>query len=583
MIWQIKAADKNLSRIEYGISKELGISKVLSRILINRGINERRRAEKFLHPSLENLANPFSLAGMEKAVGRIIKAKEKGEKVLIYGDYDVDGVSSVALCLIILKGLGLNTNFYIPERLTQGYGLHQEAIRLAHEQEISLIITVDCGITNRKEVLFARSLGIDLIITDHHLPEEEQRPEAFAIIDPACNPVRDKSLNGGQTIEEDFRELAGVGIAYKLMQALLDSMHLTGQLLPSQHLDLVALGTIADLAPLLGENRILVKEGLKAIKESKKEGIRALLRVSGLADKEVNTHHVGFALGPRINAIGRIASANTAVELLLTESYEEAALLAKLLDEENRHRQNLEKRMLGEVYSLIERGKLDSNYSIVLAKEGWHPGVAGIVASKIVDRFHRPTIILTLEKELARGSGRSIENFHLFRAVKKCKDLLLSYGGHKLAIGLSLKKQNLSLLQKRLEEEARASISEADLEEKIVVDAVVSLPEITPSLLEELSALAPFGRGNPRPLLASRNLKVGKFIRKKNGNLFCWLEEEGRYLEAVGFGMAKTIEISPGELVDALYSPRINNWNGIKRIQLNLKDIKPATTSLRTQ
>lgn len=351
----------------------------------------------------------------------------------------------------------------------------------------------------------------------------------------------------------------------------------------SQHLDLVALGTIADLVPLTGENRILVTEGLKQIKESKKEGIKALLRVSKLTDQEINPHHVGFLMGPRLNAAGRVASAKESVELLSTKSYEKANIIAKKLDKQNQERQEIQKDMFKEACDLIKKEKLDSSYSIVLIKEGWHPGVAGIVASKVVEKFYRPTIVLGLEKGIAKGSGRSIENFHLFSAIKRCKDLLLSCGGHKLAIGLTLKKEKIPQFKKRLEEEARRSISEDDFKKKISIDSLLSLQEITPSFLDDLKGLAPFGRGNPRPVFASRNLIVGNFLRKNPEHLFCWLKEgchpvdgmgKGTYLEAAGFGMAKTIDLSPGEVVDAAYYPNINDWQGIKRIQLNLKDIK---------
>jgi len=567
MIWKIKEADKDLVK---NLSRELNISEILSRLLINRGITTKNKAEKFLHPSFNDLANPFLLAGMEKAVERIKAAKEKGEKILIYGDYDVDGVTSIALLLSFFRELGLKSLFYIPNRLTEGYGLNKEALKLAHAQKVSLIITVDCGITNSEEILFAKSLGIDIIITDHHLPEEGKRIESLVTIDPMVGEC-----------PEELKYLAGVGVAYKLIQALKGNSATGGDL--SQHLDLVALGTIADLVPLTGENRILVTEGLKQIKESKKEGIKALLRVSKLTDQEINPHHVGFLLGPRLNAAGRVASAKESVELLSTKSYEKANIIAKKLDKQNQERQEIQKDMFKEACDLIKKEKLDSSYSIVLIKEGWHPGVAGIVASKVVEKFYRPTIVLCLEKGIAKGSGRSIENFHLFSAIKRCKDLLLSCGGHKLAIGLTLKKEKIPQFKKRLEEEARRSISEDDFKKKISIDSLLSLQEITPSFLDDLKGLAPFGRGNPRPVFASRNLIVGNFLRKNPEHLFCWLKEgchpvdgmgKGTYLEAAGFGMAKTVDLSPGEVVDAAYYPNINDWQGIKRIQLNLKDIK---------
>ena len=553
MIWKIKEVNQDL---ESKLSKELGVSRILSRLLINRGITTKNKAEKFLHPSLDNLIDPFLLPGIKKAVERIRKAKEKKEKILIYGDYDVDGITAVCLCLIVLKELGLNVDFHIPERLTEGYGLSKEAIRLAQAENVNLIITVDCGITNSEEVLFARGLGIDIIITDHHLPEDGKKPESLVTIDPMVGEC-----------PEELKHLAGVGVAYKLMQALTnDNLN--------QHLDLVALGTIADLVPLTGENRIFAKEGLKIIKEAKKEGIKELLNVSKLTDKEINSYHIGFLLGPRINAAGRVASAKKAVELLLTKSSEKANTIAQELDQQNQERRKIQKKIFEEACTLIKKEKMDSNYSIVLVREGWHPGVAGIVASKVVEKFYRPTIILCLEKGIAKGSGRSIENFHLFHAVKKCKDLLLSCGGHKLAIGLTLKAENVPQFKKRLEEEAKKSLSEDDFRKKINIDSLLSFSEISHSFLDDLKKLAPFGRGNSRPVFASQNLKVGKFLRKNSQHLFCSLAEKGSYLEAAGFGMAKTINLSPDDVVDIAYYPQINDWQGMNRIQLNLKDIK---------
>ena len=553
MIWKIKEVNQDL---ESKLSKELGVSRILSRLLINRGITTKNKAEKFLHPSLDNLIDPFLLPGIKKAVERIRKAKEKKEKILIYGDYDVDGITAVCLCLIVLKELGLNVDFHIPERLTEGYGLSKEAIRLAQAENVNLIITVDCGITNSEEVLFARGLGIDIIITDHHLPEDGKKPESLVTIDPMVGEC-----------PEELKHLAGVGVAYKLMQALTnDNLN--------QHLDLVALGTIADLVPLTGENRIFAKEGLKIIKEAKKEGIKELLNVSKLTDKEINSYHIGFLLGPRINAAGRVASAKKAVELLLTKSSEKANTIAQELDQQNQERRKIQKKIFEEACALIKKEKMDSNYSIVLVREGWHPGVAGIVASKVVEKFYRPTIILCLEKGIAKGSGRSIENFHLFHAVKKCKDLLLSCGGHKLAIGLTLKAENVPQFKKRLEEEAKKSLSEDDFRKKINIDSLLSFSEISHSFLDDLKKLAPFGRGNSRPVFASQNLKVGKFLRKNSQHLFCWLAEKGNYLEAAGFGMAKTINLSQDDVVDIAYYPQINDWQGMNRIQLNLKDIK---------
>ncbi|MCM8797451.1 MAG: single-stranded-DNA-specific exonuclease RecJ, partial [Candidatus Omnitrophica bacterium] len=382
------------------LSQELGISPILAQILINRGITTVSDAEQFLHVQPEDMLDPYSFSSMRRAVERIKKAGQHKERVMIYGDYDVDGITAVALLKRMLLKRKIDVLHYLPHRVKEGYGLTKNIAWIAKEMGVRLIITVDCGISNHKEINELKNSGIDVIITDHHEPTGESLPEAFAVINPKAKEARYK-----------FRDLAGVGVAYKLAQALDNNTLL-------EELDLVALGTIADSVPLAGENRIIAKEGLRRISITKRPGIRVLLQNAGLEGKKVTSTFVNFILGPRINASGRMDTAETSLKLLMSDSFEEASNLAKIVEQHNRQRQKIENSILEEAQAIIDKEiNFKEHKVIVLAKENWHQGVLGIVASKLADRFYRPAIVISMVDDLCKGSARSIKNFHLFDAL----------------------------------------------------------------------------------------------------------------------------------------------------------------------
>ncbi len=415
-IWRIKDPDP---AIQNELSSALKISKITAQLLANRGISDLREAGSFLQCSLTSCHDPFLLKDMDKAVYRIKQAVSGGEKILVYGDYDVDGMTGVAIIYSALKNLGANVSSYIPNRLEEGYGLNSGAVKRAERDGVNLLITVDCGISSFREIEYANSLRMDVIVTDHHEILESRVPAAYAVINP---------------LQEDckypFKHLAGVGIAYKLAKALYENTPFFAE----DFLDLVSLGTVADIVPLIGENRVLAKHGLGELNKRHRVGLRALMKVGGLEGKDISSGHIGFILGPRINAMGRIGSPQKALELLLSEDEDLALKLAKTLDTENRNRQKIEGKVLDEALSKVEREvNFKHHQVIVLASENWHAGVIGIVASRIADRFYRPTILISMDGKVGKGSGRSVENFHLFEYLLRCKDSLMGFGGHESA------------------------------------------------------------------------------------------------------------------------------------------------------
>ncbi|MFB0508889.1 MAG: single-stranded-DNA-specific exonuclease RecJ, partial [bacterium] len=410
--------------------QQIGLPKLALNLLYRRGYKDKSAIEEFLNPSLARLHNPRLLPDMEKAVERVIAAIKKKERILVYGDYDVDGTCGTALLVRVLNKIGANVSFYIPHRAKEGYGLSESGVIFAKENDFSLIITTDCGTTDFNEIEMAKNAGIDVIVCDHHEPKDTL-PKALAIINPKRHDTN-----------YPFRELAGVGVSFKLAWALLSATGNTKEDL-IEHLDLVALGTIADIAPLLDENRALAKFGMLKIKDTNKVGLRALLKTAGLSGKMITPYEIGFMLGPRINASGRISEAGKAVELLITEDGKRAAAIAQELDLENQKRQKIEEEILIKASERVERMDLDKKRFLVLADENWHEGVVGIVASRIVERFYRPTILIALKEDKGKGSGRSIPGFHLYQALKSCEDHLLGFGGHKYAAGLTISRENI--------------------------------------------------------------------------------------------------------------------------------------------
>ena len=562
-LWNYKVKPNNITQ---QLAQSLGLTTYLAQLLVNRGVRTIEEAKFFLDGDFNQLEDPFILPGLEKAVNRILRAIEQGEKILIYGDYDVDGITSTALLTDFLNKQGANVRYYIPERLGEGYGLNKEALQWAKSTlNCSLVITVDCGISAIEEVEAARSYGLDIIITDHHEPGLDV-PQALAVINPKLNP------------NSCFQHLAGVGVAFKLAQGLALRLKLATSYYESL-LDLVALGTIADVVPLIGENRILVKHGLIVLNRLNRPGIKALVEVAGLTGKDLSTSHVAFGLAPRLNAVGRLGNASPAVELLLTASEQLATEIAVRLNRENAERQMVETQIYKEVCERIEKEiDLTKEKVIVLASDVWHSGVIGIVASKIVEKYYRPTVLLAIEGEYAKGSGRSIKDFDLFKALQNCESVLEKYGGHFYAAGLTLKTKNIDHFKTMINNYAENYLSPASLIPSQDVDLTINLCDIDEKLLSELKKLEPFGASNPEPVFYCRkvNIENGREVGKQANHLKCRVKDNNIAFEAIGFNFAHLLEGKNGYLekeVDILFSLQENVWNGNSYPQLNLKDI----------
>ncbi len=554
---------KRNSQLQAKLAQALGAPKAFAQLLINRGIKSADEAKKFLQPQLTNLLSPWQLDDMDLAVKRIRQAKQKNEKVLIFGDYDVDGITAVALLKTHFEKLGLSVMHYIPHRVTEGYGLNPTLIKIAKKNNVKLIVTVDCGITSSSIIRKLNEAAIDVIITDHH-EQGGELPPAVAIL----NPKRRDSSYG-------FRELSGVGVAYKLAQALTDSTL-------RQDLDLVALGTVADRVVLNGENRIIAKEGLTTLGNSSRVGIEALIKHSGVKrDKPLTTTTIGFILGPRINASGRIDSAETALKLLLSTSGEEAQELARLLNTHNRKRQQIEGGVLKEVHDLIDKEINFKKHSvIVVSGQDWHQGVLGIVASRIMDKFYRPVVIISEGEQVhCRGSARSIKGFSMFDALSHCKEHLDDFGGHKYAAGLVITKDNIQNFKRDINHFARRVLTKENLLPSIEVDMEVGLSDIDEDLVSRLESLEPFGSGNPEPLFYVRNLSLRSQPQKlARETLKFWVTDSERTYQVIAFGFAslKNKLVSSGSL-DLVFYPRIDNWQGRRSLILEAKELIPTT------
>jgi single-stranded-DNA-specific exonuclease len=550
------------------IARDLSLQPLMARLLAHRGISEPADARRFLSSTLSEIHDPFLMRGMTEAVERLVRAARNGERVCVYGDYDVDGVTSVALLISFFRQIGLDCFYYIPNRLEEGYGLSAEGIYNAANLEADLIVTVDCGTTAVKEALLCASLGIDLIITDHHTPGDTL-PAAHALLNP---------MQPGCSFP--FKSLAGVGVAFNLLIALRGELRRQGHFAAGeepnlrQYLDLVALGTVADIVPLLDENRTFVKYGLRELSGGSRTGVLALNKVSGV-DGAVDCGSVGFRLAPRLNAAGRLEDATLGVELLLCGDPVRATSIAEELDASNTMRQSLEQTMLRDVLDLVKTSpNLRGRKSIVLASEKWHPGVVGIVASRIVDLYHRPTILIALQDGNGKGSGRSIPTFHLHDALKACSEHLLKFGGHKYAAGLSIDESTLEAFVERFDSVAGGLLSPEDLKPQLMIDAVLSPEEITLETADMVSSLGPFGMGNPTPVFAVRGALVEDRRVLKERHLKLRLDCDGARFDAIGFNMAG-IGSFTGR-VDAAFSLDINNWNGKRNVQLKLKGVREA-------
>jgi single-stranded-DNA-specific exonuclease len=546
----------------------LGIRRTTARILAGRKVESIDAARRFFAPSAADLHDPYLLTGMDRAIERVERAMAARERILIAGDYDVDGVTATALYLELFAWLGTPVAYRIPHRLTEGYGLTETGVRAAHEQGVSLLITADCGTTAHGPIELANSLGIDVIVTDHHEPQD-RIPPAYALLNP--------HLPGSAYPE---RVLCAAGIAFKVAQALLGrrrSLPGIDERLASV-LDLVALGTVADVAPLRGENRYLVAEGLRALSAGRRVGVTALKTVCGVDGKRVDAGMVGFQLGPRINAVGRLAAAHSGVTLLTTTDPDVAIAAARELDTANQERRRIEEAMLeGAIAKVEQASDADRARSIVVADEAWHPGVIGIIASRLVDRRHRPAVVIAVGPDgKGKGSGRSIPGLHLTRALEECRDLFEGFGGHAAAAGLTIRADRIPAFRERFEAVVAAALTPDASQPILSLDDDVELGDVTFPLITELSRLAPFGMGNPEPLLASRGLAPrGARIVGNNHLKLLVRQANAATFDAIGFGLGHLLPTDPSP-IDLAYSARVDSWQGQDRIQLRLKDLRPS-------
>ncbi len=541
------------------LSSRLGISRIFAQLLINRGITNPEEARKFLDADASGFLDPYSFTDMRRAVELVKKAAAAKEKVMVFGDYDVDGITAVAILKNTLKRLGIDALHYIPHRIKEGYGLTKNILRLAKERQVKLLITVDCGINSRREIEDLRKHNIEVILTDHHEQITlEQLPSASAILNPKVKNSNYK-----------YRDLAGVGVAYKFCQALAaDDLE--------DYLDLVALGTIADVVPLTGENRIIVREGLKNLTHTRNMGLEALMESSGIKGKNITPTFVSYILAPRLNASGRMATADIALELLLSGNKDRADELAALIENHNRQRQKVENSILEEAEAIIDKEiNFKEHKVIVIAKEDWHQGVLGIVASKLADRFYRPTILISLDEDLCKGSGRSIKNFHLFDALLGCREFLDSFGGHSHAVGLLIAKDNIAQFKHSINRLAKEKLLLEDLLPSIEIDMELGFSDLSEKLTEELAILEPFGTGNAEPLFYTPHLTLKNTPQALGKDtLKFWVTDGSITYQAIGFGMASLCpNLLNAASFDLVYSPRMDNWQGESSFILEVEDI----------
>jgi single-stranded-DNA-specific exonuclease len=541
------------------LAEECSILPLTAQVLINRGLTYPAEVHTFLKASFDSLIDPLTLPDMGIAVERIKKAIREKEKVLVFGDYDADGITSCAILVSTFERLGLSVQYYIPHRIKEGYGLNAAIADFCRANGISLLIALDCGTSNIDEVKAIMRIGTDVIIVDHHEQMKGELPPACAVV----NPKRSDS-------QYPFRDFSAAGLTYKLAQAL------TGQLLTG-YLDLVTLGTIADVAPLSGENRIIVKAGLKALSSTTRPGLCALMEVARISGRSITPEHVSYILGPRINASGRMDTAHTSVQLLLSDSADEAQRLAQELNRNNQHRQKVESGILTEAEVQIETDINFKEHSvIILGKEGWHMGILGIVASKIADRYNRPTIIISFENDIGKGSCRSIDNFHILDALSRCSQHLEDFGGHRYAAGLTIARKHFDAFKESINRIASTILRPEDYVSALSIDAEIGLDDLSDEFLHELERLEPFGEGNPQPVFSSRGLVV-KSAPSIVGRdtLKLWLSDGVRTYQAIGFGMGKYMDlVSTADAIDVAYGLSFDRWQGSKNIQLNLKDIR---------
>ena len=545
------------------LARVLGVSPILAALLINRGYVDERAARVFLSPTYDQLHEPFDMLGMKAAVARLKHAVETREPVLIYGDYDVDGTTGTAVLLRALKLLGAHAGFHIPHRFTEGYGIQQAALEQAVADGYKLVVSIDCGIRAHEPLYWARDHGLDVIITDHHLPDEKEgAPPAFAVLNPnqAGCPYPDKNL-------------AGVGVAFKLVHALFREYGREAQV--PAFMKVVAIGTVADVAKLTGENRTIVAIGLKDLAKVANPGLRALIDVAGCGDGTgMTAYDVGFRIGPRINAAGRMDAARAVVELFDTRDSDEARRLANHLDARNEERKTVQQQIID--LAVAELKDPQDCYVAVIAGEGWHRGVIGIAASKIAERLNRPCVVFSIDGEMAHGSGRSIEAYHLLNGLTACSDLFEKFGGHSHAAGITIRPARIEEFRRRLNEHAASCLTIDDLQPAVTIDLELRPESVTFSLARELDALEPFGAGNPRPVFATRNLRClspPSLIKDKHLK-FRVAGPENRPLEVVWWNCVEGQTPELNGSIELAYTLETSPWNGDYRMQLNVLDLR---------
>ena len=583
LMWTLRSVDQESAET---LSRELNVPPLMGKLLAQRGIKNPDEARKYLDAPLAELHDPFLMKGMEEAVSHLVEQIKQSRPIGVYGDYDVDGISATALLCRFFTQVGVKVPYYIPNRLDEGYGLHRKGLEKLKEAGCDTVVTVDCGISAHAAVKEAEKMGVNLIITDHHRPPDEL-PPAFAVLNPRQ-----------QDCKYPFRGLSGVGVAFKFITAIRRRLHEGGFATPlpnlKQHLDLVALGTVADVVPLRDENHIFVRHGLEILSppdvaeggfetlDRRKAGIRALQAAANLKTQTVNVGHISFTLAPRLNAAGRVGEASFGVELLTVDDEGEARSRAEVLEEWNRQRQNLQQLAWEEAVSIMESAGAEArDEAIVLASDKWHPGVVGIVAAKLVEKYHQPSVLIHLKDGVGKGSVRSAMGLHVYEALERCSDQLIQFGGHKGAAGLKVAEERIDAFRSRFREVIRGMKKTGVDERGLLLDARVDFSEMDVPLLGQLEGMAPFGEENPRPLFCSSRVEVAGnpgAVGREGEHLKLKLRQFREEREAIGFGMGALLK-EPERLrgkLDVAYSPGLNRWGGNTRVQLELRAIRPA-------
>ncbi len=545
------------------LKQKLGVPAKIAELLAIRGIETYDDAKLFFRPTIDRIHDPFLMKDMDQAADRLALAIRDGERVLVYGDYDVDGTTATSCLYIFLKKFGVDVDYYIPHRFKEGYGINPDGIKYAEDTGSHLIVSVDCGITAIKEALVAKEKGIDLIICDHHNVGDEI-PDALAVLDPKrpdCN--------------YPFDGLSGAGVGFKLIQATISRLGLPKNV-AYQFLDLVAISIASDIVPIVDENRILMKEGLTMIRKKPRVGIKALLDLIKMPREDINTTKIVFSIGPRINAAGRMGDATTAVQLMIAESEAKGKAFAHELESVNMRRRDKDSKTMEEALAMIDDVMdLDETSIMVLYKEDWHLGVIGIVASRLVDLYHRPAIMLSSVEGVIKGSGRSIKGFNIYNAMKKCEDLLEQFGGHEFAAGLTIKEGKLSEFKRRMNEIAYLDLSESSFEPELQIDTELPLEDIDMKFWKLLNQFEPFGPHNLRPIFASRKVEaVGVPTIVGNGHLKMKVKQgNSGVFDAIGFNMHEYLPFVRKDTFDMAYVVEENHWNGRRTLQIRIKDI----------